>query len=167
MNKGNDAMPKTMKLWNDNDSEKSWISRGPMVNSDWPVWFVLRAQYMEEFSEEFARDVGKYCVEILAVAPDAVSTEEMKNAFKYVGWEDGLANTTVEQKIDALVSYGTYARLHNGTGNNLSKLLKEARQQLSPMSGLFGFYMDRQQNAIGSTGWDFIKGEIGFKSAVA
>lgn len=45
-------------------------------------------------------------------------------------------------------------------GNNKGELLKAARKELLGVDMLFGFYMDRPLNAIGSTGWDFIKGDI-------
>jgi len=64
-------------------------------------------------------------------------------------------------KVELLASYGVYAVLSRHDGNNYRAVLKEARKEAYMASALmFGFYMDRPQNRIGSTGWDTIQGNL-------
>ncbi len=160
-------MTHAMKEWRNDDCETSWISRNPMKGADWPVWFILRCEYMDQhFNErEMERDnIGKYCISIIAVAPDAVSPENMQSAFRCIGMESELTTASNELKIEALASHGIYATLHQETTNNKAAGLKAARQQLKGFASImFGFAMGRNQNRIGNDGWDFIRGEIGFK----
>jgi hypothetical protein len=65
---------------------------------------------------------------------------------------------------EEIFEYGIYARLEDTP----AKTIKDAREKLNELMGkedqyntLFGFYMDKQQNQIGNTGWDFIAGNIG------
>lgn len=160
-------MAHRMKEWRNDDCEQSWVSAKPMTDSDWPVWFILRVEYMDQrFSErEMKQDnIGKHCVSILAVAPDAVAPEEMKRAFDCIGLP--MDNASNDMKLAALVSYGIYATLHSETTNNKAAGIKAAREQLRGLASImFGLAMAQSQNAIGNSGWDFIKGEIGFKVA--
>jgi len=158
-------MAHRMKEWRNDDCEHSWISHRPMMDSDWPVWFILRVEYMDQHmsDDDLKRFGGKYCVSILAVSPDAVSPEEMKSAFDCIG--SPMENASNDLKIEALVSYGIYATLHSEATNNKAASIKAAREQLRGLTSImFGFAMDRAQNRIGDTGWDFIKGDIGFKA---
>ena len=58
-----------------------------------------------------------------------------------------------------LKEYGIAATVWQKQGRNKTNLMREAREELHKADMLFGFYMDRPQNAIGSTGWDCIKGD--------
>jgi len=96
------------------------------------------------------------------VAPGELPEEEIKAAIKSCGWDE-FDRSNARQLIEVICSYGCgKALIWDGYSNNYRKLMKQARdgayQQLS-MPGM-GFAMDRPQNAIGSTGWDFLKGDI-------
>lgn len=67
--------------------------------------------------------------------------------------------TTLPYAYD-VAHYGLCASLAELYGNNEDELLTEAKKQAIPLKGLIGFYLDRPQNAIGSTGWDFLRGDI-------
>lgn len=151
-----------LELMEDTDSRKLWISKEPMLDSDWPVWFILKLEYMEEYlsDREIAEFGGKYCVSVEAVAPEALSGEQLKRVQESMDFYD-----IVDEEVLSIMiaDYGCKATLFSKAGNNMKLLLREARKELIAIRTLFGFYMDRPQNMIGNTGWDFIKGEIGYK----
>ncbi len=132
---------------------------GRETASDWPVQFLVRLQYCDYWEKEWAKD-GKYYAAIEAVAPAAPPLEEIKAACEsrgcpYDEYEklDELYQSTV------LADYGTKAVLWACQSNHRSKLLIDARKELAVLRFTFGFAMDKNQNALGATGWDFIQGD--------
>jgi len=145
------------KVVADYDYHKLWIST-TTIPSDWPVYLLLRLEYTDDWGD----DVGfKYHVSVNAVAPQALSDEKIAEVISSIGesleWYNGLSE---EAKCQLILEYGTTVPLYQQGGNNMRELLKGARKEANNISILFGFYMDRPVNAIGSTGWDWIKGEI-------
>ena len=103
----------------------------------------------------------KYMVTLQAVSPDEAGEKELNSALESFGWEDiDRSELTDWQRVGLLSESGCYAQLWNDGGDNLKKLLKEAHNQAKISDIMFGFMMDRPINMIGSTGWDFIKGDI-------
>jgi hypothetical protein len=113
----------------------------------------------------------KYNVSISAVAPSQVSKEDMMSAFKSFGYDDPKEQIEMMKKSDEkavagiLSEYGIKATLFNESGNNAKELIATAKKQIPAIEGMFGFYMDKPENFIGNTGWDFIKGDLGIKGA--
>lgn len=158
-------MSKQFKKIEDTDSHIRWDA-GVITDSDWPVQFLVTMLYTDEYDSEWAKQ-GKYHISIDAVAPDAVSTEDITRACDSMGQtQDEFDALIMVWKSVMLAEYGVKATLWQQQGNNQTALLKTAREELTAIRMLFGFYMDRQQNMIGNTGWDFIKGEIGFKKGM-
>lgn len=127
-------------------------------NTDFDYWLVIEVLNWEEATGE--TNQGKYNVSISAVAPSEVPEAEMKRAFESCGNETIDATIRLETKVEVLHQYGIYAYLWNQNGNNLKKLLTEAKKEAQAISTLFGFYMDCPENKMGSTGWDLIKGDL-------
>jgi hypothetical protein len=148
----------------DDDSQKLWVS-DVFTDSDWPIYFFLRVQYSEYWGDdELVKSVGKYMVEVHAVSTIAAGEDNCKRAAESCGFGEWSDLSPVDQH-QILMDYGVSARLYSTSGNNLGKLLRAARKELHLIRGiLFGFKMDAPQNAIGNSGWDFIKGDIGFKA---
>lgn len=157
------------KFW-DIDSEVLWFS--PLyTESDKPLRFAVKLEYTEEWGDDAVQELGKYHVSIAAVGPDWISDKELQRAVDSSG-----NGETLEQfrklphkaQCQVLLQYGTAATLWQKSGNNKGELLKEVRKELRSISVLFGFYMDKPLNMIGSTGWDFISGDIlaGLKATV-
>lgn len=154
-----------MNLVEDTDSRKLWISEEPMRDSDWPVWFILKLEYIEQYlsESEIAKFGGKYCVSVEAVAPKALSEKNLNYAIDSVGWTNYDLDLYTNDYLPVIIAdYGCKATLFSKAGNNMKLLLREARKELIPIRTLFGFYMDRPQNRIGNDGWSFVKGEIGY-----
>lgn len=71
-------------------------------------------------------------------------------------WE-GLPHTG---KAEALLETGISACLWQNVGVSPRRLLDAAVKEMVGVSTMGGFYLDRRQNAVGSTGWDFMAGQI-------
>lgn len=124
-------------------------------NGNFDYALVLNIINMHEATGEM--DADKYNVSISAVAPSEVpketqdrSLEDDSTPFNELSWE---------MQIELLSEYGVSSSLWTASGNNYKKLMKEARIEADTITMMFGFYMDRIQNGIGSNGWDFIKGD--------
>jgi len=145
----------------DIDSQKVWMS--PEINhGDFPFRFMLRLQYTEEWGGEAEKTLGKYCVALLVVSPtEAKKGDSYNHALGSFGWtEEQVKEYGPAAEYLMLMEYGTAAHLWESCGNNLKVLMKQARQKLKESDMLFGFAMDRAENAIGTTGWDAVKGDI-------
>ena len=132
-------------------------------NGDFDFWYAIRAEnWIDLVGEREAP--ATYCVSLLSVSIEEAGEDNLQQALRFCGLEEE-EDITDEMKIEALLAYGVFARLWEGNGNNINKLMREARRQSMLASTIYGFFMDRQQNAIGNTGWDFQRGDIGFKTA--
>lgn len=131
-----------------------WVSQ-KLSNGEFDYWLVLELVNMHDATGD--EDQEKYNVALYAVSPDQAGAENLKRAFDCCGIPEEQMNEPLVQ-VEALTSYGVHALLWQSNGNNAHKLLREAKRQ--PVEGLFGFYMDRPENRIGSTGWELIKGDI-------
>lgn len=108
--------------------------------------------------EAYCCEAESFHVEILAVNPGIQrkeTIEEIEQEFD-ISWKD----LDEDAKISILCDRGIAATLWQDSGDNEEKLLEKAKEELKVIETLAGFYLDRPQNAIGSTGWDFMKGDI-------
>lgn len=127
---------------------------------DFHYWFVLDVSPNEDY--ERGDKEPAYYVSLAVVSPEAADPKEMDAAIGSWGLpDDRLAEYMKDPLflVECLHSYGIAAFVWQGQGNNLSVLMKEARKQAQLAEMLFGFYMDRPQNKIGSTGWDCVRGD--------
>ena len=139
-----------------NDYNLRVISK-KLNNGDFDYWLVIEVLYMNEYvpNPEF-----KYMVTLQAVSPDEAGPEQLKEALSSAGLNENSIELTDWVKVGLLSESGCYAQLWNDGGDNLRDLLREARKQADLSDMFFGFMMDKPINRIGSTGWDFIKGDI-------
>jgi hypothetical protein len=139
----------------------SWVSQR-LNNGEFDYWIVIRLINWEDACGANAPK-ETYNVELLSVSPSEAGEENLASAFSCCGL-DGPEQASLREnplvQVECLVSYGVYANLWQANGNNAHKLLKEARHQAICAAGLYGFYMDRTQNRIGSTGWEFQRGDL-------
>jgi hypothetical protein len=153
------------------DSEQAYVS-APQHNGDWEYFFVIRVMDWREAIGDDRESIGdddesKYNVGLYVVSPQAAGLHEVMQAIKSSGYgrDDFKRLKDREARrlflVEALMQYGVNARLTDEYGNNRKDLMRVARQEAFKARSLFGFYMDRQQNAIGDSGWDFVAGNIG------
>lgn len=122
-------------------------------NGDFDYWLVLHVDNLGD-------DANTYHVSLSAVSPQQAQAH-LQPAFECCGIPVELQSDPMIQ-VESLASYGVTALLWSEEGNNLKNLLKQAHEQAEISTCLFGFYMDAPQNRIGNTGWDCIRGDIGF-----
>lgn len=130
-------------------------------NGEFDYWLVLSVVNMHEATGNYQQD--RYNVTIEAVSPQQAGKDNLDEAFGSCGFSDEdlerLENNPLAQ-VEALSDYGIFAVLWQKSGNNIDKLMREARKQARIcVSFTFGFWMDRPGNRIGQTGWDLIQGQ--------
>jgi hypothetical protein len=152
---------KTDILLIDDDYEKTWVSE-EWHNGDFNLRLATRVMYLDEWDDEITKN-GKYSITILAVSPEAVGKDRIGDAIDYLGYDEHVITDTElgYTRYEVLLQYGIYATLWGKQGNNLKKLLSEAKKEVNNIHTMFGFYMDKPENLIGNNGWDFIRGNIG------
>jgi len=127
---------------------------------DFHYWFVMSVNPDDSWWP--GDKTPHYYVSLSVVAPEAVPDKELQDAYRCMGIEaDELERLRADPLfvVECLHSYGTSACIWQGQGNNLGKLMKEARHEATVAEMMFGSYMDRQLNGLGSTGWDFVAGD--------
>ena len=153
-------MKMKLKELMNSDSGVTWI--GPAIDhGDFPFHFLLKLQYTEYWGDaEMLKTMGKYMVEILAVSTVAAKDKLADAARSMSMTLEEFKALPSDAQHEMLADYGIAARLYSGNGNNLRTVLRAARKELEIVDFLFGFKMDQAQNAMGATGWDWIKGDI-------
>ena len=103
---------------------------------------------------------NKYHVSVIAVSPEEAGESRLRKAIESCGWQDmpNVNDLNDLQKVELLTSYGIHATLSTVSGNNYHRVMTEARRQAVVLARLVNTRLDRPQNRIGSTGWDFIRG---------
>ena len=138
-----------------------------LSNGDFDYWLFVELTNMEEATGD--TDTETYMISIRAVSPTQPSTKTKESALYTLGLEkhyNDIEKMKPFEMAKILDENGIGAVLFSEQGNNADKLFKTARKQCEIITSMFGFYMDKRLNLIGNTGWDFIKGEIGFKKEV-
>jgi hypothetical protein len=136
----------------------SFVSRR-LNNGEFDCWLVLEVIPSEEDASP------RYQVSLNVVAPSQCPLAEQQAALRSWGMADEDLEVFFRRFgdlgwVEILHSYGVRAQLWAQSGNNLRQLLRTARQEADKVEMLFGFYMDRPQNALGANGWDLIQGNV-------
>ena len=138
-----------------------FISEKTFTQSDWPFKALIDVCNLQESGMD---NMPMYQVSLSAISIDAAGPEELKHAMTSQSMPELFnENASDSLKYEALANYGIFSTLWTGTGNNIKQLMREAHEQAAILCGMFfGFAMDRVQNGLGNTGWDFISGQIGY-----
>jgi hypothetical protein len=153
----------SLKRFEDDDDGMMWVS-DEFNHGDWPFRYVVRLMYCEKWDREWAETQGKYHVSINVASPVAAEAR-LENVADGMGMSlEQFKAGAVECQCVALVQQGFSACLYQEQGNNMKVILQSVRKMLPEIDFMFGAYMDRSQNAIGDTGWDWVKGDFGAAS---
>ena len=137
---------------------------------------VEAAEYLDDEPGWFVKDEDGYheskkpwCVELLFATRHM--TDKGAAALSCCGQDDPFERgMTKAERVRATriveecaIDYGASAVVFTGfcTDDELDAGVQEALVQAQPLLMMSGFYLDRQMNAIGDSGWDFITGDIG------
>ena len=127
-------------------------------NGDFDYWLVLEVMNWEDATGKLGPGKSRYCVTLSVVAPSEVNDKECQRAFDFYGIKDERKDIANDLLVEVFHSYGTTSTVWEGNGNNIEHLMRAARKEADITNMLFGFVMDRPINALGSNGWDFVKG---------
>lgn len=149
----------------DIDSHKMWLCKERLptheTKSRHTLLFV-KLEYLDYHGKEIVKELGKYCVSIVAVNPSMAGKQKAMQACESIGmdYDDEYRKLPIDVRAMTLADYGIKATLWEQCGNSSDELLTKANTELSLVHMLGGFYLDKPQNALGSTGWDFMRGDI-------
>lgn len=145
-----------MSVIQDGDYEKIWMSK-VQNQGEFNFFYLFVLEYLDEIMGEEAP--AKYNISIRVISPE-LNEEKCRNELKSVSGID-YDEASDESKVMALNNYGIFATVFSEAGNNKAKLVKQAVGELNTINFIkFGYAMDKAQNRIGSTGWDFVRGDI-------
>jgi len=141
---------------------------------DWKTYggtFVSKRLNNGEFDYRLLLDVTpldddtRYIVSLNVVAPSQCMPKELQRAIDSFGMPEEDLKRFVEQGGDLALTeilhdYGISLPVWSRAGNNIGKMMRAARAEANLVESMFGFYLDRQYNAVGATGWDIIRGDM-------
>lgn len=136
----------------------TWISPA-FNNGEFDYYFVRNLiNWNRHASPLEVAQLGTYNVTLAIVAPSQfVNTDAVMKSLGLEEW-DALPE---EQKAGFIYEASGGARVWSKSGNSYKALFKEAQEQAQTVrSFMFGFVLDRPQNRIGATGWDFLAGHV-------
>jgi len=140
-------------------SENKFISK-KLNNSEFDYFLVAEVVDLNEIDD---LPKANFLLTLSVVSPSQAGQENVKNAFKCIGVDElpNYPSHLLERQALALYDYGCMATIHSELGNNFNDLLKKARSKADLVERLLGFYLDKRQNYIGNSGWDFLRGKVG------
>ena len=122
------------------------------------TFLFVEIEYTEEWGDS---PEYKYHASIFACGCGWPGDKEIESALSSYGMtREEFDAWSVESRSLLLADYGMKAVLWQHGGNNIRELLTMARKQLQELRITIGFRPDAPQNAIGSSGWDFMRGDI-------
>jgi len=147
------------------DDYGTWKLREPIL-CEGPVFLFIRTLDVREAGLAHGH---KWGAEVIAVSPflatDAAICDALRSSGDYMSerWSDSDGEARIAMLCDALMSYGVQAVLFSKTSTRAIGPFRACFNELAKMSIVFGFYADQTLNAIGDTGWEFMKGTYGFQ----
>lgn len=135
-----------------------WISQ-ELDSGEFAYWLVMELTNMDEACGRDNKGQPKYYVCVSAVSPQEAGEEGRAKALDSFGAEED--EVCQEMLVEALHSYGISSPVWQGNGNNSKLLMREAKRQ-AQQCGVerFAESMGKTVNLIGSTGMEFLRGDI-------
>lgn len=129
-------------------------------NGEFDWYPLIRLEYTEQWGDE--PEAPYHCSLLVASPAQAKETGAWKKACESSGLSSDERNWASEAgQCEILLQYGTAAPMWQSYGKNKRTLLRLARQQNTILCGFcFGMWMDKPVNRMGTTGWQWIRGEL-------
>jgi len=153
--------------WPD-DFEDDWaLWRHPFaIDAEGPVWLYVQ---MYELPEDCrGPHKHKWCASLIAVSPFFATNHSVVDALRSCedsfeeSWQEMDNNSREMAVCEALVDYGVKATLVEKTSTRAKGPFKGCATEAAVANMMFGVYLDRQANAIGNDGWNFLRGDYGY-----
>ena len=116
----------------------------------------IKTMNMPEFTEW--ENLEKPFISELYIVPrlEYISQEIKDKVFDSMGFDESLKKYGSEFTQLEFISYGLGIRLAGGMESYATEkeAIEAMKDEVLPISGLIGFYMDKAWNKIGTTGWD-------------
>ena len=141
-----------------------WISTR-QNNGEFDYFFVVELLNWRETVGEREAPPETYNVSLSVVSPQE-ARDKVGAALDCCGISAAMLETATRNGyrdhalVEALYSYGVHTPVWSKDGNNWRALFREARQEADSAATLFGFYLDRPVNRIGTTGWEALRGDL-------
>jgi hypothetical protein len=144
------------------DWESEMYLRSPKFNNtDFDYWLIASLTYMEALRHDFKE---RYHMQLWVIAPSQVPEIRRDGYLGSTGLNDEewavVDSGDQEGMVEYLVESGCGVIVWSKSGNNKATLLTELRKEAEIVNLLFGFYLDRPVNMIGTTGWDMLTGDV-------
>lgn len=148
---------KSVRNWTSKFSDGGlWMSQ-VFNNGQFNFYYVLQVHFWAEAAD---RPEFKYAVEVSVISPDQFSENNRESAKASFCEKAPWDSLSTETQVEMISSYAGGPTVFAKNGNNVEALVKEAREVLSHQGITFGFSMDMTVNGSGTTGWDYLKGDI-------
>lgn len=136
------------------------------VDAEGPIWLYIR---MDELPDDCAGPHGhKWMASLAGVSPFFATNASICSALESCGdcledvWDDLDGAAREKAVCEVLISYGAYCPVVHKTSSRAKGAHKGCAQEANIATMMWGFIADRAMNAMGSSGWDFLRGELGF-----
>lgn len=136
------------------------------IDAEGPIWLYIR---MDELPGDCAGPHHhKWMASLVGVSPFFATNASVCSALESCGdyleeaWDD-LDDAHRELAVcETLISYGVYCPVVHKTSTRAKGAFKGCAQEAVFPTMMWGVVADRTVNAVGSSGWDFLRGELGF-----
>jgi len=154
-------------VWPDDYEDECGLWRHPAsLPAEGPIWLYIK---MDALPGDCAGPHGhKWMASLVGVSPFFATNASVCSALESCGdyladcWDDLDPAKREMALCEALVSYGVYCPVVHKTSGRAKGAFKGCAQEAVFPTMMWGVVADRTVNAVGSGGWDFLRGELGF-----
>jgi len=136
------------------------------IDAEGPIWLYIR---MDELPGDCAGPHGhKWMASLVGVSPFFATNASICSALESCGdylediWDDLDPAKREMALCETLLSYGVHCPVIHKTSTRAKGAYRGCAQEAHIATMMWGFIADGQKNAMGSSGWDFLRGELGF-----
>jgi hypothetical protein len=153
-----------MKFTKYDFDEGFWIA-DEQDYGDWKGFPILEVLDMCEYvGEDEVHPDERFVGSFNVVSLSMLTKEQIEEVKEGAGVDDEFTWNNITLAIE-LYRYGLYGPLKSYSGSSPYLLLREMLKELHFVFGMIGFFLDSPKNAIGHTGWDFLRGDLSLETA--
>lgn len=141
---------------------------GQFNTGELTYYFLMRIDDTSEYCGAGC-DMKKYAGTLYVVSPDYAGVRAIRTAMH--AWGEAFdttdrANEPVRDAVlECMADYGCAAPIVSYASNSKADVHRVLAREARACRSMFGFYLDRQVNACGDSGWDWMRGRINTRFA--